>query len=313
MNVPARTVRPLRYVRGVVGVPVAMRPHTVAVYQLPAAEDAGVPDLPARHAGFTPAQYEYYRPAEYSLLPSLAGTLAAISPFTGPASHPAGTPTNESVPAIDQRRIDRVQLTSWALLRSQQTGIAGSRSLAPGGQLGASQAGARLLYNFTRQIAVSGRLSSPVGTRGGEAALGIRVHPLVHVPVWLTAERRQAIGRLGGGRSAFALLLEGGVYDQALPWRFALDSYFQGGLVSVRQRDLFFDGGLTVTRPLWGKLSAGFGVWGGAQPHLARVDVGPRLTVRVRKNLKVHLDWRQKLAGNARPGSGAALTLAGDF
>jgi hypothetical protein len=35
--------------------------------------------------------------------------------------------------------------------------------------------------------------------------------------------------------------------------------------------------------------------------------------MRVRKNLKVHLDWRQKLVGNARPGSGPALTLAGDF
>jgi hypothetical protein len=214
---------------------------------------------------------------------------------------------------LKQRRIDRLQLTSWALLRSQRTGIAGSRSLAPGGQLGASQAGARLVYSFTRQIAASARLSSPVGTRGGEAAAGVRIQPLVHVPLWLTAERRQAIGRFGGGRSAFALLVEGGVYEQPLPWRFSLDSYFQGGLVSVKQRDLFFDGGLTVTRPLWHNFSGGFGVWGGAQPQLARLDVGPRITMRVRNNLKVHFDWRQKLVGNARPGSGPALTLAGDF
>jgi hypothetical protein len=27
----------------------------------------------------------------------------------------------------------------------------------------------------------------------------------------------------------------------------------------------------------------------------------------------VHLDWRQKLAGSAAPGSGPAVTLAGDF
>jgi hypothetical protein len=31
------------------------------------------------------------------------------------------------------------------------------------------------------------------------------------------------------------------------------------------------------------------------------------------RNVKLHLDWREKLAGNARPGSGPALTLAGDF
>jgi hypothetical protein len=290
-----------------------MRPRTVALYELPPVEEASPTDLPLRRAGYSAGQYEYYHPAEYALLPPLTGALAAISPLTAPISHPEGVPTNQSVPVVDQRRFDRLQLTSWALLRSQQTGIAGSRSLAPAGQLGASQAGARLTYNFTRLFAASARLSSPVGTRGGEAALGIRVHPLARVPVWLTAERRQAIGRFAGGRSAFALLLEGGVYDQPLPWRFTLDSYFQGGVVSATKRDLFFDGGLTATRPLWGKLSFGFGLWGGAQPHLARLDAGPRLTVRVRKNLKVHLDWRQKLVGNARPGSGPALTLAGDF
>jgi hypothetical protein len=209
--------------------------------------------------------------------------------------------------------IDRLQLSSWALLRSQQTGIAGSQSLASGGQLGASQAGARLLYNLNRQIAFAARMSSPVGKRGGEVAAGIRVHPLVSIPVWVTAERRQMVGRYGGGRNDFALFAEGGVYQMPLPWRFSLDSYFQGGIVGIKSHDPFFDGALTLTRPLFRNFSAGFGVWGGAQPGLSRLDVGPRVTMRVRKNLKVHLDWRQKLIGNARPGSGPALTLAGDF
>jgi hypothetical protein len=35
--------------------------------------------------------------------------------------------------------------------------------------------------------------------------------------------------------------------------------------------------------------------------------------MRVRNNLKVHLDYRARLAGNALPGSGPAVTLAGDF
>jgi hypothetical protein len=29
--------------------------------------------------------------------------------------------------------------------------------------------------------------------------------------------------------------------------------------------------------------------------------------------MRVDLDWRQRLAGQAEPGSGPALTLAGDF
>jgi hypothetical protein len=216
------------------------------------------------------------------------------------------------VPPIDQR-LDRLQLASWALFRSQQTGVAGSRSLATGGQLGASQAGARLIYNFNRQLALAARMSSEVGRRGGEVAAGVRVRPLVDIPVWLTAERRQALGRYGGGRNAFALFLEGGLYERPLPRRFSFDSYLQGGVVGARRRDWFVDGALTVSRPVYRQFSAGLGVWGGGQPGLYRVDAGPRLTMRMRKNLKVHVDWRQRLVGNARPGSGPAVTLAGDF
>jgi hypothetical protein len=226
-------------------------------------------------------------------------------------AHREGTlPT--AVPPLAPR-LDRWQLTTWALLRSQQTGVTGSPSLAAGGQLGASQAGARLMYNLTRQISLAARTSSEVGRRGGEIAAGVRVQPFARLPIWLTAERRQAIGRYGGGRSAFALFAEGGVYAMPLPWRFALDSYLQGGVVGLKSRDLFIDGGLAVARPVFHRFSAGFGVWGGAQPGLYRVDAGPRVTMRVRRNLKVHVDWRQRLAGNARPGSGPTLTLAGDF
>ena len=43
--------------------------------------------------------------------------------------------------------------------------------------------------------------------------------------------------------------------------------------------------------------------WGGAQPGVYRVDAGPRITMRVRDNVRVHFDWRQRLAGNAKPGA----------
>ena len=172
-------------------------------------------------------------------------------------------------------KLDRLQLSSWALLRNQQTSIAGSRSLASGGPLGASQAGARLVYNFNRQLASSARMSSEVGRRGGEVAAGIRVRPLVHIPVWLTAERRQRLGRFGGGRNDFALFAEGGVYQQPIPWRFALDAYLQGGVVGFKPATCSSTAALTFTRPSTGNFSVGFGVWGGAQPGLYRLDVGP--------------------------------------
>jgi hypothetical protein len=49
------------------------------------------------------------------------------------------------------------------------------------------------------------------------------------------------------------------------------------------------------------------------QPDLYRLDIGPRASMRVRPNMRVHLDWRQRLVGNAEPGSGPAVTLAADF
>ena len=305
----AEASAPIRYVHGMIGVPVAMSRGVVPVYRLPAATPATNSDMPrpTRLAGALPTPTR----ALYEPLPPLGEwPLASV----GGMSHAAVRPSfpAQSVP-LDPHKLDRQQLSTWALLRSQQAGVAGSRSLANSGQLGASQAGARLIYNLDRRLAIAARVSSEVGRRGGEVAAGVRVHPIQSIPIWLTAERRQAIGKYGGGRSAFAFLAEGGLYDRPLPWDFRLNGYLQGGVVGLKSRDLFIDGGLTMTRHVYKQFSAGFGVWGGAQPHLYRVDAGPRVTMQVRNNLKVHVDWRQKLAGNARPGSGPALTLSGDF
>ena len=204
---------------------------------------------------------------------------------------------------------DRLQLSAWALLR----GRPGTGSLANGGTLGGSQAGARLTYALDPRLALSLRSYSPVGgASGGEVAAGVRVTPLPSIPVSITAERRQAIGR-NGGRSAFAIFAEAGLYQQPLPLDLSLDAYFQGGIVGARSRDLFADGGLTVMRPVFGRFSAGVGMWSGAQPGLYRVDAGPRLSMRLRHNMRVDLDWRQRLAGGAEPGSGPAVTLSGNF
>ena len=111
------------------------------------------------------------------------------------------------------------------------------------------------------------RTTSDVGRRGGEFAAGVRVQPIAGIPVWITAERRQRIGRYGGGRNAFALFLEGGVYDRPMPWQFSLDAYLagrRGRLPSAATASS--TAALTLTRPVYKQFSAGFGVWGGAQP-----------------------------------------------
>lgn len=211
-------------------------------------------------------------------------------------------------------KLDRLQLTSWALLRN---GL-GNSSLAQSGTLGGSQVGARLSYKFTPQIAASLRFSSSAGgVRGAEAAAGIRWQPLRAVPVALNLERRQRLGRFGG-RSDFAAFAEGGVYQLPVALGFDLDAYAQAGMVGIKTHDWFADGSMALTRPLWRQLSAGFGVWAGGQSSgpsgsIYRVDGGPRLTYQLRRNVRVHADYRQRLLGDALPRSGPALTIAGDF
>ncbi len=213
-------------------------------------------------------------------------------------------------PALTRPAVDRLSMSAWAMLRREP----GGPSLAANGMLGGSQAGARILWRFNKRFAASLRTSAPIGgvARGGEVAAGVRWQPLAQLPLALTAERRQAFGR-GAASSGFALFAEGGVYERPIIAGFNLDAYLQAGVVGVRRHDLFVDGSATLMRPVWRQLSVGMGAWGGMQPGLSRVDVGPRMTWRVGRSMRVHADYRQRLAGSAAPGSGPVLTLAGDF
>ena len=247
---------------------------------------------------------------------------APLSPEPWPGGPAASTPAMRSasgsaaaLPSTPSRppRFDRLQLTAWALLRGTGRGTIPTTSLASGGTLGGSQAGARLTYRFNQAWAASLRSSSSVGgVRGAEVAAGIRWQPLRSIPIAFTAERREGLGRFGG-RSAFALFAEGGIYHRALFNKFYLDGYIQGGVVGFNNRDLFVDGGATLTRPIWRNISGGIGVWGAAQPGLYRLDAGPRISMQVRRGIKVHADYRQRLIGNAAPPSGPTITLAADF
>jgi hypothetical protein len=260
-------------------------------------------------AGIAPTpQPLYYVPLSPDPWPR-ASSAPAPAARTGDASAPRALPSTPPRPP----RFDRLQLSAWALLRGTRIGSTPATSLATGGTLGGSQAGARLTYRFTNAWAATLRSSSSVGgVRGAEVAAGVRWQPLKSIPVAFTAERREGLGRFGG-RSAFALFVEGGIYHRALFRRLYLDGYVQGGVVGFRHRDLFVDGGATLTRPIWRNLSGGIGVWGAAQPGLYRLDAGPRLSMDVGRGIKVHADYRQRLVGNAAPPSGPALTLAADF
>ncbi|HYI42803.1 MAG TPA: hypothetical protein VD768_04190 [Sphingomicrobium sp.] len=271
-----------------------------------------VPAYQAAHSRYSAAQIApraawSLRPGSVAVVPASAD-YAALPPLIPAGAMPQRSTPVATVPA-PLPKLDRWAMSSWAVLR----GVPQPGALASGGTLGGSQGGARVTYAFNRSLAASLRMTSPIGgSTGAELAGGIRWAPLRSVPVAITAERRQSLSP-HGGRSDFALFAEAGLYRRPMPWRFELDAYAQAGIVGLAERDLFADGAIAFTRPVYGRFSAGFGTWGGYQPGLYRIDAGPRLSIRVRDNIRAHIDWRQRIVGNAQPNSGPALTLAADF
>jgi hypothetical protein len=186
------------------------------------------------------------------------------------------------------------------------------------GQLGGSQAGVRIAYALgrSRGVALIGRLDTPLHGIGREAALGVEWRPL-RLPVRLIAEERIS---LDGGKTAPALGTIAGLNPTPLAAGFRLEAYGQAGVLDRDGVQGFADGAARMTHMLvkFGPFTTdlGAGAWGGAQRGAARIDVGPTLGFGFRLGklpARLTIDWRQRVAGRARPGSGPALSLGTDF
>ena len=251
--------------------------------------------------------------------PDSAARSAVSRPGDGWRAHPGPVALGGGAPFWMQAESDGWSLSSWLFLRSGSAAAPGT--IAGAGQLGGSQAGARLAYGFDpdRRLGAYARATIAIDRpRERELAFGLAYAPSPRWPVAVAVEQRVAAGR--DGRTALAAMVTGGVSDVALPGGFRLDAYGQAGVVGSHRRDGFADGALVVDRPLgFGAppaLRLGALAAGAVQPGAARVDVGPRLTLRlpdVGQGSRIALDWRQRVAGDARPASGLALTLAADF
>lgn len=227
----------------------------------------------------------------------------------------AATAAIASPPALAQAAsLSRLSGSAWAFVRAD-----GAGGIAPDGQIGGSQAGVRLLYRLTGGLSAAARVSRTLGgPRQGEAAVGFDWQPAPTLPVHLQLDRRIALD--SGGRNAWSLGVAGGAYDVRLAEHVRLDGYAQAGVVGAHARDLYADGALRVGHEVpagaRASITLGGGIWGAAQPGVARLDIGPSAVLRVpleRATLALALDGRVRVAGDARPGSGAALTLGFDF
>lgn len=280
-------------------------------------------DAPTLAGGFGADRHGLRLALMARLLPSRPGGIArsavgAGGSFRFPPARAANAAPGGGTPFWIRRELSSWSLGNWLYLREGSGNAPGT--IGGPSQLGGSQAGVRLAYGFgeTGRLRAYGRATMALQRpRQRELAFGLAFAPLARLPVDLAVEQRVAAGP--EGRTALAVMASGGVSDVALPAGFRLDAYAQAGIVGARRRDGFADGAIVIDRRLGDSetsLRLGALAAGAVQPGTARVDVGPRLTLRlpeVGEGSRIALDWRQRVAGDARPDSGLALTLAADF
>lgn len=277
-----------------------------------------------RTLALTPARSSPVRMAPFHRRPALLPSSAVVPPVTVAAAMAVPAvqveipeavmpsllplpiiPTSPPLPAPP----DRWSAGLWAVARQ------GGGALLPGGQLGGTQAGVRILRRLDRHGDLSAglRLSAPSQGPGREMAVGLDWKPARRLPVRLIVEQRIALDAGPGGT---ALLAVAGYGPRNLAPGVTVTAYAQGGMVARGTVEPFADGAARVSTSLTPAIDLGLGIWGGAQRDAQRLDVGPTLGIALPvgdRRVRLSLDWRQRMAGRAAPDSGPALTLAGDF
>lgn len=234
-------------------------------------------------------------------------------------SEPAAQPTN---------RVKRWSADGWVFLRPSTNSV----STTGGSQFpsyGASQAGAVLRFRLrpgskARPTAYARATTALAGARDSELAAGLSVRPIPTLPVAAYAELRLTRNATTlEPRPAAFLVTE--IPPLELPLGLRAETYLAAGYVGGDFATPFVDGQARIDREVsrvdiapsaLGSLRAGLGAWGGAQEGAARVDVGPSASVNVEVGAlpaRLSLDYRRRVAGDAEPGSGVALTLSTGF
>ncbi len=202
---------------------------------------------------------------------------------------------------------------------SSPTGMLGN------GQYGGSQSAviaAIPILRFTgnpglSRLSLNGRASVAHGSvRERELAAGVRWRPVARIPVQVIAERRFREDR----PDAFAALVAGGQSGVKLPLGFRFDGYGQAGFVSGQGGGPFADVAAQAHRSIAQSQRASFaigaGIWGGGQANVMRIDVGPNIRANVTSGsalFQFDASWRWRVAGQAQPGHGPAVTLSTSF
>ena len=259
-------------------------------------------------------------------LAALSGPAMPSTPFVAGSAAPSQA---APLPVVDPRLpaganpSGRWSLTGWVFLR-QGNAASAALGAGPTPSYGASQAGGVLRYRLApgspHRPEAYVRVTSALRIADDrELAAGLAVRPLAGLPVAVMGEGRVR-ERNGSMIVRPAALAVTELAPQRLPGGLEGELYLQGGYVAAPDATAFGDGQLRVTARLRspgpGVLRAGVGAWAGAQRGAARVDIGPTAQLDLPigdGGARLALDYRVRVAGDAAPGSGLALTLSTGF
>lgn len=215
------------------------------------------------------------------------------------------------------KRLEAYLFTFWR-------GNGSGGGLAPVAQYGGSQTGAIVRYRisdskFQPKLALRAVYAPPGRLRPAsrEIAVGVSARPLAALPVDLTVERRF----VDVAPDKFVIYAAGGRDNIKLPEKFRLSAFGQVGTVPGKGPEYFYDFVTRAERPIAGhggvRLRGGAGGWAGGQKGVGRLDIGPTLEAELpvgRNNIvRLYADYRIRIAGDAVPGNGPALTVATGF
>lgn len=255
--------------------------------------------------------------SQLDLPPALAAYLGLSAPQV--PGIPAATPTMAHLPPAGTGATGpRLSAAAWVMVRDDTAPVAAGLP-----SYGRSQAGAVVRYRlapssrFDPQMyaRATGALSGPLEQ---DLAAGMSAR-LAKVPLRVGVEMRLSRTNAGSEvRPALVTVTEFPPLD--LPLGVRGEVYAQAGYVGGTYATPFVDGQARVERQLVrlgaAEISAGAGAWGGAQEGAARLDVGPTATVAFRVGEargRLAADYRFRVAGDAEPRSGPALTVSAGF
>ncbi|WP_454598646.1 hypothetical protein [Qipengyuania sp. SM2507] len=253
------------------------------------------------------------------VLPSIAGNTRQSLSKSDQAN-----PQNAifSLPTRTDKSIEprRFSVDGWLFLREGGGPDAGAGPLAP--TYGKSQFGAVLRYDLgsrTAQLPQAYlRATGAIDSREGDLAAGFSIRPLPGLPLRAHGEVR--LSRLGEKVELRPSAFVTAGIEETLPLDTRVRGYAQAGYVGGEFATAFADGSLVVEsvakRFEHGALALGLGAWGGVQEGTERLDAGPTASMDLRVGggtVRLAADCRFRVAGDAKPSSGAALTLSSSF